>query len=150
MIRFRQTSMRKTTIPVFFLHINLLKTSCGKAGNCIFETLNLRIFWGSIPKTHPRLGRLQHTSVLSTCVHLHNLTQGSWYEVLSFQVAVTKMIVGLLADGNNNYIAEYSGGSCSGMSQTQLGKGCSISDDCSTITCNMNFVDEPITFKLKV
>lgn len=54
------------------------------------------------------------------------------------------------SDGNNNYIAEYSGGSCSGMSQTQLSEGCSISDDCSTITCNMNFVDEPITFKLKV
>lgn len=36
------------------------------------------------------------------------------------------------------------------MSQTQLSEGCSISDDCSTITCNMDFVDEPITFKLKV
>ena len=39
--------------------------------------------------------------------------------------------------------------SCSGMSQT-LRDGCSISDDCSTITCDMNFVETPITFKLKV
>ena len=39
--------------------------------------------------------------------------------------------------------------SCSGMSQT-LSDGCSINDDCSTITCDMNFVETPITFKLKV
>ena len=30
--------------------------------------------------------------------------------------------------------------SCSGMSQTLI-DGCSISDDCSTITCDMNFVE---------
>jgi len=35
------------------------------------------------------------------------------------------------------------------MSQT-LNEGCTISDDCSTITCKMNFVEKPITFKLKV
>ena len=35
------------------------------------------------------------------------------------------------------------------MSQT-LEEDCTISDDCSTITCEMNFVKEPITFKLKV
>lgn len=35
------------------------------------------------------------------------------------------------------------------MSQT-LSEGCSIGDDCSTITCDMNFVETPITFKLKV
>ncbi|CAH3158464.1 unnamed protein product [Porites lobata] len=35
------------------------------------------------------------------------------------------------------------------MSQT-LHEGCTISDDCSTITCKMNFVEKPITFKLKV
>ena len=35
------------------------------------------------------------------------------------------------------------------MSQT-LDEGCTISDDCSTITCKMNFVEKPITFKLKV
>ena len=35
--------------------------------------------------------------ILSACVHLHNLTLGSWYEVLCFQLAVTKMIVGLTA-----------------------------------------------------
>lgn len=39
--------------------------------------------------------------------------------------------------------------SCSGMSQT-LSDGCSISDDCSTITCDMNFVETLVTFKLKV
>ena len=33
--------------------------------------------------------------------------------------------------------------SCSGMSQT-LSEGCSIGDDCSTITCDMNFVETPI------
>ena len=38
---------------------------------------------------------------------------------------------------------------CSGMSP-DLGEGCSISDDCSTITCKMDFVEKPITFKLKV
>lgn len=42
-------------------------------------------------------------------------------------------------------------GACSlGSSRTRLGDGCTISDDCSTITCKMDFVDEPITFKLKV
>ena len=40
--------------------------------------------------------------------------------------------------------------SCSGISNSDLGDGCSISDDCSTITCNMDFVKKPITFKLKV
>ena len=35
------------------------------------------------------------------------------------------------------------------MSQT-LDEGCTISDDCSTITCKMNFIEKPITFKLKV
>ena len=35
------------------------------------------------------------------------------------------------------------------MSQT-LDEGCTISDDCSTITCKLNFVEKPITFKLKV
>ena len=35
------------------------------------------------------------------------------------------------------------------MSQT-LEEGCTISDDCGTITCKMNFVEKPITFKLKV
>ena len=39
--------------------------------------------------------------------------------------------------------------SCSGASPT-LGDGCIISDDCSTITCKMDFVDKPITFTLKV
>lgn len=41
----------------------------------------------------------------------------------------------------------YGGGSCGGLS---LGDGCSISDDCSTITCQTNFVEKPITLKLKV
>lgn len=31
-----------------------------------------------------------------------------------------------------------------------LGDGCSMSDDCSTITCKTNFVEKPITLKLKV
>ena len=38
---------------------------------------------------------------------------------------------------------------CSGMSP-DLRKGCSLSDDCSKITCKMDFVEKPITFKLKV
>ncbi|XP_078381670.1 uncharacterized protein LOC144664428 isoform X5 [Oculina patagonica] len=42
------------------------------------------------------------------------------------------------------------GGSCSTGSRRTLDNGCSISADCSTITCKMDFVDEPITFKLKV
>ena len=88
----------KNNRSAFFLHINLLKISCGKAGNWISETRNLRWFsGGASPKTHPRLGRLRHTTVLSACVHLHNLTLGSWYEALCFQLAVTKMIVGLTA-----------------------------------------------------
>ena len=88
----------KNNRSAFFLHINLLKISCGKAGNWISETRNLRWFsGGASPKTHPRLGRLRHTTVLSACVHLLNLTLGSWYEVLCFQLAVTKMIVGLTA-----------------------------------------------------
>ena len=31
-----------------------------------------------------------------------------------------------------------------------LDDGCSMSDDCSTITCKTNFVEKPITLKLKV
>ncbi|KAL9965747.1 hypothetical protein ACROYT_G029589 [Oculina patagonica] len=42
------------------------------------------------------------------------------------------------------------GGSCSTGSSRTLDDGCSISDDCSTITCKMDFVDKPITFKLEV
>ena len=88
----------KNNRSAFFLHINLLKISCGKAGNWISETRNLRWFsGGASPKTHPRLGCLRHTTVLSACVHLLNLTLGSLYEVLCFQLAVTKMIVGLTA-----------------------------------------------------
>ncbi|XP_044170479.1 uncharacterized protein LOC122954493 [Acropora millepora] len=41
------------------------------------------------------------------------------------------------------------GGSCPGLS-SDLAEGCSISDDCSTITCNMKFADHQITLKLKV
>ena len=40
-------------------------------------------------------------------------------------------------------------GGCSGSSPT-LGDGCSLSDDCSTITCKINVGDNQITFKLKV
>lgn len=40
--------------------------------------------------------------------------------------------------------------SCSAINGLNLGDGCSLSDDCSTITCNMDFVKEPITFKLKI
>ena len=48
------------------------------------------------------------------------------------------------------FLADFgSGSSCSGVTPT-LGKGCRISDDCSTITCNMDFVNKPITFKLEV
>ncbi|XP_020602955.1 uncharacterized protein LOC110041976 [Orbicella faveolata] len=39
---------------------------------------------------------------------------------------------------------------CSTGSRKTLSDGCTISDDCSTITCKMDFVDKPITFKLKV
>ena len=38
-------------------------------------------------------------------------------------------------------------GSCGAST---LGDGCSMSDDCSTITCKTNFVEKPITLKLKV
>ncbi|KAL9965750.1 hypothetical protein ACROYT_G029592 [Oculina patagonica] len=38
-------------------------------------------------------------------------------------------------------------GSCPDAS---LGDGCSISEDCSKITCKMDFVDKPITLTLKV
>ena len=41
-------------------------------------------------------------------------------------------------------------GFCSTGSRKTLGDGCTISDDCSKITCKMDFVDEPITFKLEV
>ncbi|XP_078381678.1 uncharacterized protein LOC144664435 [Oculina patagonica] len=42
------------------------------------------------------------------------------------------------------------GGPCSTGSHRTLNDGCSISDDCSTITCKMDFVYEPITFKLEI
>ena len=60
--------------------------------------------------------------------------------------AVSYWTTSLWRGFNNVYFA---GDSCSGMSQT-LDEGCTISDDCSTITCKMNFVEKPITFKLKV
>ena len=41
-------------------------------------------------------------------------------------------------------------GACSTGASSTLGDGCTISDDCSKITCKMDFVDEPITFKLEV
>ncbi|XP_068732609.1 uncharacterized protein [Montipora capricornis] len=49
--------------------------------------------------------------------------------------------------------ADFSRGYCSGSpsSRINLGDGCSMSDDCSTLTCNMNFADQQIiTFKLEV
>ncbi|KAM7432359.1 hypothetical protein ABFA07_017191 [Porites harrisoni] len=46
-----------------------------------------------------------------------------------------------------NSISEVGG--CSGSSPT-VGDGCTLSDDCSTITCKMDFVKKPITFKLKI
>ena len=39
---------------------------------------------------------------------------------------------------------------CSTGSRKTLEDGCTISDDCSKITCKIDFVDEPITLKLKV
>ncbi|KAL9965749.1 hypothetical protein ACROYT_G029591 [Oculina patagonica] len=40
-------------------------------------------------------------------------------------------------------------GTCDGSVKT-LANGCSISSDCSTIKCEMKFVEMPIIFKLKV
>lgn len=31
-----------------------------------------------------------------------------------------------------------------------LDDGCSVGDDCNTVSCKMKFVDEPITYKLEV
>ena len=31
-----------------------------------------------------------------------------------------------------------------------LDDGCSVGDDCDTVSCKMKFVDEPITYKLEV
>ena len=39
---------------------------------------------------------------------------------------------------------------CNTGSRKTLDDGCTISDDCSTITCKIDFVDEPITFTLQV
>lgn len=39
---------------------------------------------------------------------------------------------------------------CNTGSRKTLDDGCTISDDCSTITCKTDFVDEPITFTLQV
>ena len=56
----------------------------------------------------------------------------------------------LLADYDDGSTYSGDGGSCAGFS-SDLAEGCSISDDCSTITCNMNFAaNHQITFKLKV
>ena len=55
-----------------------------------------------------------------------------------------------LANYGHERITYGDGGSCPGLS-TDLGEGCTISEDCSTITCNMKFADDhQITFKLKV
>ena len=39
---------------------------------------------------------------------------------------------------------------CNTGSRKTLDDGCTISDDCSTITCKIDFVDKPITFMLQV
>lgn len=72
-----------------------------------------------------------------------------------FVVALSQTISPATADyGNPEYRDDDGdtsieiGGSCGGS--TNLGDGCSISDDCSKITCKMDFVDKPITFTLEV
>lgn len=51
------------------------------------------------------------------------------------------------SDWGDQTIYDDDDGSCG---STTLGDGCSMSDDCSTITCQTNFVNKPITLKLKV
>ncbi|XP_067016855.1 uncharacterized protein [Acropora muricata] len=73
----------------------------------------------------------------------------------SFTFVVFVLIFGQMisitaADYGHERITYGDSGSCPGLS-TDLGKGCTISEDCSTITCNMKFADDhQITFKLKV
>ena len=55
----------------------------------------------------------------------------------------------LLADDDDGSTYYEDGGPCAGFS-SDLAEGCSISDDCSTITCNMKFADHQITLELKV
>ena len=64
--------------------------------------------------------------------------------------AINCNIFFLLADYDDGSTNSGDGGSCAGFS-SELGDGCTISDDCSTITCNMEFAaGHQITFKLKV
>lgn len=67
-----------------------------------------------------------------------------------FVLIFGQMISMSAADYSHQRITYGDGGSCPGLS-SDLGEGCTISEDCSTITCNMKFAaDHQITFKLKV
>lgn len=67
-----------------------------------------------------------------------------------FVLIFGQMISITAADYGHERITYGDGDSCPGLS-SDLGKGCTISEDCSTITCNMKFADDhQITFKLKV
>lgn len=61
---------------------------------------------------------------------------------------LSQVISTIKADYNDDPVY-VSGGSCSGAGSS-LAEGCSLSDDCSTITCNLRLDKEEITFKLQV
>ncbi|XP_067016995.1 uncharacterized protein [Acropora muricata] len=72
------------------------------------------------------------------------------YTFVGFVLIFGQMISITAADYDDGNTYSGDGGSCAGIS-SDLGDGCTISDDCSTITCNMKFAaGHQITFKLKV
>lgn len=76
------------------------------------------------------------------------------YSAVVLYLIFSQVISTTTADFDDTYNSDSytSGGYCSGSpsSSLNLGDGCSMSDDCSTVTCNMNFADQQITFKLEV
>ncbi|XP_015755791.1 PREDICTED: uncharacterized protein LOC107335301 [Acropora digitifera] len=72
------------------------------------------------------------------------------YTLVGFVLIFGQMISITAADYDDGSTISGDDGPCAGFS-SNLAEGCSISDDCSTITCNMNFAaNHQITFKLKV
>lgn len=78
----------------------------------------------------------------------NTLTMGVFVAVLSQIISPAAADYGNPEYSDDDGSSIEIGGSCGGS--TTLGDGCSISDDCSTITCKMDFVEKPITLTLEV
>lgn len=102
-----------------------------------------------------KVKRMTMSYILGICIHLiwffFTILSKKLYstcfnhEATSCQPIKCCLFLGDVYDDQHHSITY--DGSCPDAS---LGDGCSISEDCSKITCKMDFVDKPITLTLKV